>query len=179
MTDKSWNRRPYLSELTLNKIVQPLRWGMEIQSMSVTPTEQEIRAFVGSNAEYYLRAWRPALSNEGGTSRFNVAAFLITGLWLGYRKMYSAVFILFGIIIAGTVLESILFIGILKMPDSPPALNSLFGPRSGTCHWRARQRLVSISYSARDRRGAISRAHTGRSSAGRSPLAVELASSRL
>jgi hypothetical protein len=74
--------------------------------MSLVPTKQEARAFVGSNTDYYLRAWRRALiTGRGGASGFNFAAFLFTSLWLCYRKMYTAAFIVFGI---GLVLFSLI-----------------------------------------------------------------------
>jgi hypothetical protein len=95
--------------------------------MAVMPTEQELRAFVGSNANYYLKAWRLALAGEGGASGFNVAAFFLSGLWLGYRKMYGVVLILFGIILAETVLELAFFEGVLKIQGSPPGLTALVG----------------------------------------------------
>src|SRR5262245_55809227 len=81
---------------------------------STTPTEQELRAFVGPDAGYYLRAWQPALSGQGGPGRFNVAAFFFSGLWLGYRKMYAVLFLLFGVLLAEKVLEEVLFVGASK-----------------------------------------------------------------
>jgi hypothetical protein len=93
--------------------------------MSLTPTEQEVRAFVGSNADYYLGAWQPALTGEGGASGFNIAGFFLSGLWLGYRKMYTALFILFGIILAEGILEAVLFVGIFKMRERPLGLYML------------------------------------------------------
>jgi hypothetical protein len=80
--------------------------------LSLTPTEQEVRAFVGSMAGYYLRAWRRARAGEGGASGFNIAGFFPAGLWLACRKMYAATLILFGIIVE-SVLEEALFAGIL------------------------------------------------------------------
>jgi hypothetical protein len=89
--------------------------------MSLTPTEQEVRAFVGSNADYYVRAWRPALTGEGGASGFNVGGFLLAVPWLAYRKMYTAALILIGISIAESVLEKVLFVGAPgEMRESSP-----------------------------------------------------------
>ncbi|MDY3554414.1 DUF2628 domain-containing protein [Gemmata sp. JC717] len=82
-----------------------------------TPTEQEMLAFVGSNAHYYLKSWQPALSGEGGPTGFNWAAFFLPGLWLGYRKMYMAVLVLYGLILAETALEPVVFVWVLKMPE--------------------------------------------------------------
>jgi len=73
--------------------------------MSLTPTEQEVRAFVGPNADYYLGAWRRALAGEGGASGFNVAGFFLAGPWLVYRKMYAAMLILLGIVVVQRSLQ--------------------------------------------------------------------------
>src|SRR5262249_21241091 len=95
--------------------------------MTPIPTEEEVRAFVGPNSGYYLNAWQPALSDQGRVSGFNVAAFFLSGLWLGHRQMYKAVFILFGIIMAEEVLEGLLFVGILKMQGSPCGMSFIVG----------------------------------------------------
>src|SRR5262249_33070986 len=92
--------------------------------VSPISTEQELRAVVGPNSDYYLEIWQPALSGQGRASGFNVAAFFLAGPWLGYRKMYKAVLILFGIILAATVLENVLF-GILKMQEPPLVMSAL------------------------------------------------------
>jgi hypothetical protein len=89
-------------------------------------TEQEVRAFVGSSADYYLRSWKPALSGQARGSGFNLFAFLGSGVWLGYRKMYRAYFILLGIILAEEALEQVLFLGILQMRTAP-RLDGLIG----------------------------------------------------
>jgi hypothetical protein len=90
-----------------------------------TPTEQEVRAFVGPHADYYLKSWQPALSGEGGPTGFKWAAFFLPILWLGYRKMYAAVFILYGLLLAETVLEEGILVGVLKMPNFPAGLWTL------------------------------------------------------
>jgi hypothetical protein len=69
------------------------------------PSDDEIRAFVGRKAGYYLRHWAPALDHSLGVTGFNMAGFFLTGLWLAYRKMYRMVFILLGILAAETLLE--------------------------------------------------------------------------
>ncbi|HBE18244.1 MAG TPA: hypothetical protein DEG17_24325 [Cyanobacteria bacterium UBA11149] len=92
-----------------------------------TPTEQEIRAFVGNNSGYYLSRWSAFLSGEGNESGFNVAAFLISGLWLPYRKMYKITLIFYGIIVAESILEYILFVGILNYEEPPVVLSNILG----------------------------------------------------
>jgi hypothetical protein len=105
-------------------------------------TEQELRAFVGRKADYYLGKWWPALKSQGSgydqvavaglmlaqpKTGFNWAAFLLSGLWLPYRKMYKATFIFMGIILLESILEEVLFVGILGKPEPPAALGRLVG----------------------------------------------------
>ena len=67
-------------------------------------TEDEIRAFVGKNADYYLDRW-PASGEQFARARgFNWAAFLLSVLWLPYRKMYRVAWSMFGVIAAYHVL---------------------------------------------------------------------------
>lgn len=70
-------------------------------------TEAEIRAFVGKNAGYYLRKWPSANEQFGRARGFNWAGFLLSGLWLSYRKMYRIMFLLIGILAVEGVLEMI------------------------------------------------------------------------
>jgi Protein of unknown function (DUF2628) len=69
-------------------------------------SEAEARAFVGKKADYYLRKWGPALELGGPVHRFNGPAFLFSGFWIPYRKMYRVYAIIFGIIAADMVLEA-------------------------------------------------------------------------
>jgi hypothetical protein len=87
-----------------------------------TLNDQEVAAFVGAKADYYLQKWRPVLDgtgNAGNATGFNWAAFLLSGLWLPYRKMYRATAIFFGVILLETLLEDIVYIGILGKPEAP------------------------------------------------------------
>jgi hypothetical protein len=97
----------------------------EFETMSLIATEQELRAFVGRNADYYLRVWNPALFGQGRVSGFNLFAFLGSGLWLPYRKMYKATFILFVVVLAELLWEQFLFVGLFRMPGSPRVLTLL------------------------------------------------------
>jgi hypothetical protein len=96
----------------------------EIQDVTNPPSHREVRAFVGPRAGYYLDSWRRALDGDGGASGFNVAAFFLSGLWLGYRKMYAAVFTLFAVLLVESVLELVLFVGVLKKEDTPSGMNT-------------------------------------------------------
>jgi len=90
-------------------------------------TEAELRAFVGKNAGYYLKKWASALANEGGSSGFSGAAFLFSGLWLPYRKMYKFTLILYGIVLAETVLEAIVPAALGGAGSGAEAFGGLFG----------------------------------------------------
>lgn len=61
-------------------------------------TEQELRAFVGANPDYYVKKWTPALQGSGKGTGFNWAGFFLAGLWLPYRKMYVSAVVLYGIV---------------------------------------------------------------------------------
>jgi hypothetical protein len=105
-------------------------------------TDAEARAFVGRKADYYCSKWSPALKSPAAApdqvavaglllsqpkTGFNWAAFFLSGLWLPYRKMYAVTFIFFGVILAESVLEEVLFVGALGMPEAPAALSRLVG----------------------------------------------------
>ncbi len=89
-------------------------------------TEAELRAFVGKNADYYLKRWAPALRGDGGAG-FNLAALLLSGLWLGYRKMYQNTLILFAIIAAMTILELAGVLAGLVNPNVVGLLGNIVG----------------------------------------------------
>ena len=42
--------------------------------------QEELRAFVGAKADYYLVKWTPLLKGWGRSAGFNWAAFFLTGL---------------------------------------------------------------------------------------------------
>jgi hypothetical protein len=90
-------------------------------------SEQEIRSFVGPKADYYLNRWASALEGSRQGTGFNWAAFFLSGLWLPYRKMYLVTFIFYGIIVAESILEDVVFMGILGQPEAPAALSRLVG----------------------------------------------------
>lgn len=90
-------------------------------------TEQELRAFIGKGADYYLKKWQPILGGQGRRrAGFNWAAFFLPGLWFPYRKMHKAAFIFYGISLIETILEEVLFVGILGKPESPFVLDFLY-----------------------------------------------------
>lgn len=100
-----------------------------IDSQSRRPESAEdryLRAFVGSKADYYLQRWTPSVESEEASTGFNPAAFLLTGLWLGYRKMYLGASIFFAVILVESVAEELLFVGVLGK-ESPAAMSRVVG----------------------------------------------------
>jgi hypothetical protein len=94
-------------------------------SPAETAEIEHLRAFVGSQADYYLEKWLPL--GKRGSCGFNWAAFLLSGLWLPYRKMYRATAIFFGIILVESIAEEVLFVGVLGEEAAPTAFGQLFG----------------------------------------------------
>jgi hypothetical protein len=90
-------------------------------------TEQEIHAFVGRSSDSYIRSWQPALSGMGPPRKFKAAAFWLSCLWVGYRKLYKVAAIIYGIILVETVLEIVIFEGVLGMQGAPGGLTGIVG----------------------------------------------------
>jgi len=82
-------------------------------------TEQEIRAFVGRRADYYVGQW------TSETMGMNWGAFLFSGLWLLYRKMYALAAVLFGFILVESMIEEVVFVGILNQQGPPEFLTPI------------------------------------------------------
>jgi len=71
----------------------------EPREIAVTSlSEAEIRAFVGRNAKYYLRKWSSPFGDFTTATGFNWAAFLLSGFWILYRRMYRVALIAFTIV---------------------------------------------------------------------------------
>jgi hypothetical protein len=87
----------------------PPRLAVEVEEneyrLDASIAEEEIRTFVGPNADYYLRKWQTVLEGGQGSSGFNGAAFGVSGLWLPYRKLYAVTFAFYGILLVDNLLE--------------------------------------------------------------------------
>lgn len=90
-------------------------------------TEQEICAYVGRHADSYLEVWMPALAEGVTPWKFKHPAFWLSCLWLGYRKMYKVLFIILGLIVAESVVEVIIFEGMMGMPETPTLMGAVIG----------------------------------------------------
>ncbi len=122
-------------------------------SGELTGTQDEIllREYAGSKAEYYLTRWARLASTGRMSAGFNGAAFGLSGFWLLYRKMFRAATLLFGIILVESIVEDVVAIKVLAMPQLP----SLVAPivtlaiaivvgRYGT-YWYYRQALRKVA----------------------------------
>ena len=70
---------------------------------------EELRIFVGKNADYYISKWEEIADTK---ISWNWAAFLFGLLWFGYRKMYPHAF---GFMIFSLLLQFVQ----IKMNTSP------------------------------------------------------------
>ncbi|QDV38534.1 DUF2628 domain-containing protein [Tautonia plasticadhaerens] len=92
-----------------------------------TPEQRDLRAFVGSNADYYLRRWTHLLERESAGAGFNLAAFLLSGFWLVYRKMYRVTAIFFAVILLESVVEEVIFVVVLGNEAVPAGRGLVVG----------------------------------------------------
>jgi hypothetical protein len=68
-------------------------------------SDSEYRAFIGRNADYYLRKWGSGRFADRPSSGFNWAAFFFSGFWMAYRKMYRFFAIFIGIVLGESIVE--------------------------------------------------------------------------
>src|SRR5690625_4469138 len=52
--------------------------------------EKDMLKYVGKNSDYYHEKWKTIAEKKNGVS-WNFAAFFLSTIWLGYRKMYKEV----------------------------------------------------------------------------------------
>lgn len=81
-----------------------MSWKLKDEELQfIDENEEEIRKYVGKNAESYMNIWR-----EG--KKFNPAALFIGVLWLGYRGMYKIIMYLYIAFVLTDIL--MIFLGI-------------------------------------------------------------------
>jgi hypothetical protein len=76
-----------------------MRCGVE----STQPTDAELRAVIGPKADYYVSQWHGT-----ATRSYNWAAFLLSGLWIPFRRMYWSTAIFYGVILADVIVEEVI-----------------------------------------------------------------------
>ncbi len=106
-----------------NPYQAPVTLAETLVDISATDELIELRAFVGPKFEHYLRKWHPRLEDPAGDAGISWVAFFIPVWWLGYRKLYAAVFLYAILTIAVKLGLQAIFIHGLGQPDAPlPAL---------------------------------------------------------
>ena len=103
----------------------PQPFGLDSPRAQLTP--QEVTAFVGRKAGYYLRKWSGALDGTGDSTGFNWAALLLSGLWLPYRKMYLTTTIFMALILLESIVEEVVYVGVLGRPKRHPGRGGSWG----------------------------------------------------
>lgn len=88
------------------------------ESGNFLPEQRPYAAFVGPRANYYLGAWKYAISVGIGKASFNLAAFLVPGFWFGYRKMYTTLILFDAFVLAELVIEQTFCELVFGAPDT-------------------------------------------------------------
>ena len=93
-------------------------------------TEEELRAFIGPKADYYLQAWS-GIDPAGGPqpTRWNWPAFFLTAFWLLYRRMYKYFWMFFAVLMVGGILQGLIetALGGTTPPWGNVVINIVFG----------------------------------------------------
>lgn len=76
--------------------------------MTDTPTTEDLRAFVGPNADYYLTVWEPALNGTGRATGGNRWAFFFTLYWLSLRGLSGTALVLAALFAVEQFVEGVL-----------------------------------------------------------------------
>lgn len=82
-------------------------------------TEEELRAFVGPHADYYVHSWLRFRDGEVRRPRFRVSAFWLGPFALAYRKQYRAAVIIIGLVLTESMLEDFIFLPYLGLDSAP------------------------------------------------------------
>ena len=86
-------------------------------------TKEELRAFVGQNADYYFEKWRSIGFGMTGKAALNAVAALFSPLWMLYRKFYVLLFAFLIFVHSEVLLEELIFVVWLSKPDVVRALD--------------------------------------------------------
>jgi hypothetical protein len=123
---------------------------MHIGLVGLRISEEEVQAFVGPGAGYYLACWQPPLTQGGLPTGFNLAACLFTGLWLPYRKLYAATAMFFAILIGLALVERYFFLHVLGLADLPSwaavatavVVGVFYGKRANHLYWNKTRDVI-------------------------------------
>jgi hypothetical protein len=110
------------------RALQPLRairLSLGEAAYGIEVAEEELRAFVGTNAQSYVGDWMSVLEGRKKRPAFNAIAFLFAGLWLPYRKLYGATAVFLGILLVVNLLEMVVEMTTQPSPARQAVIASL------------------------------------------------------
>lgn len=140
--------------------------------------EEELRAFVGPGADYYVGTWLRYRDGEVRRPRFRVSAFWLGPFALAYRKQYRPAVIILGLVLAQAMLEELVFLPYLGVESAPRewtilltlVIGSVMGLFANS--WYLRDALRAI---ARARGSGVSREEQLRALAARGGRSIVMA----
>jgi hypothetical protein len=105
--------------------LQPITLSLGEAAYGIEVAEEELRAFVGTNAQSYVGDWISVLEGRKKRPAFNAVAFLFAGLWLPYRKLYGAAAVFLGSILVVNLLEMVVEMTTQHSPAQQTVIASL------------------------------------------------------
>ena len=87
--------------------------------MDISP--EQLRAFIGPRADYYLTRWARIDAGGGRAPGINWPALLLGAFWLVYRRMYRFFWIFIGVLVLAAIAED-LVLSLLKIQVAPRAV---------------------------------------------------------
>jgi hypothetical protein len=99
------------------------------------PTEAEVRAFVGSHANYYLKQWRHLMEGLDIGADSHLASFLFPLFWLPYRKLWRLSAYSYGAIVLSEIADRVLFSVLLHRESSGVFLRIAILVLGFICAW--------------------------------------------
>ncbi len=98
----------------------PAGWQPTARGGYDDPLLIELRAFVGSQADYYLRKWARVLDDpQLGEAGVNWVALFVPLSWLGYRRMYKLAAAVMAAELALYVAVQVLFVDFFGAQSAP------------------------------------------------------------
>src|SRR5216117_246257 len=81
-------------------------------------SSEQLRAFIGPRADYYLTRWARIDAGGGRAPGINWPALLLGSFWLVYRRMYRFFWIFIGVLVLAAIAED-LVLSLLKIQVAP------------------------------------------------------------
>jgi hypothetical protein len=105
--------------------LQPITLNPGEAAYGIEVAEEELRAFVGTNAQSYVGDWMSVLEGRKKRPAFNAVALFFAGLWLPYRKLYRATAVFLGILLVVNLFELVVEMTTQPSPTQQTLIDSL------------------------------------------------------